>query len=100
MEGFKALCPEPTPPGKLTKEGYVPDIKDEGYRHHFGSYSKRRMAYIVVNSLLPSEIEWDTVVLDDPSTWANWEEDLKTQRSGSDGVQPGAVSGLGGQLPR
>ena len=40
-------------------------------------YQKRRMAYIVVNSLVPSQIEWDTVQLDNPSTWANWEKDLK-----------------------
>lgn len=77
MEPFKALCPEPKMPGKLTKDGYVPDAEDEGYKSIMEEQSKRRLAYMVVCSLEPSQIEWDTVKLDDPSTWANWEADLK-----------------------
>ena len=74
---FEKLCPEPTPPGKLTKDGYVPDTTDPGYQSVRAEYQKRRTAYIVVHSLLPSQIEWDTVQLENPSTWANWEADLK-----------------------
>ena len=77
MEPFKALCPEPKAPGKLTKDGFVPDTEDEGYKSVMEEQSKRRLAYMVVNSLAPSEIEWDTVKLDDPSTWTNWEVDMK-----------------------
>jgi hypothetical protein len=77
MEEFAKLCPEPTPPGKLTKAGFVPDPTDPGYKSVLGEYHKRRLAYIVVHSLVPSQIEWDTVELDNPSTWANWESDLK-----------------------
>jgi hypothetical protein len=36
------------------------------------------LAHIVIRSLLPSQIEWDTVQLDNPSTWANWDSDLKS----------------------
>ena len=63
-------------------------------------YQKRRMAYIVVHSLEPSQIEWDTVQLDNPSTWANWETDLKN--GGLSQMECNRVlgSGLGGQLPR
>ena len=32
MEEFEKLCPEPKPPGKLTKDGYVPDTEDPDYR--------------------------------------------------------------------
>lgn len=77
MEEFKKLCPEPTPPGKLTKDGWVPDIEDAGYKSVMAEYQKRRLAYIAVYSLVPSEIEWDTVRMDNPATWANWESDLK-----------------------
>jgi hypothetical protein len=77
MEGFQKLCPEPTAPGKLTKDGFVPDLQDAGYLVIHAQYTKRRMAYIVVASLVPSQIEWDTVSLDNPATWANWEDDLK-----------------------
>jgi hypothetical protein len=77
MEEFKKLCPEPTPPGKLTKDGYVPDTEDEGYRSVLREYHKRRLSYIAVRSLEPSQIEWDNVQMDNPGTWANWESDLK-----------------------
>jgi len=77
MEGFKKLCPEPEPPVKLTKQGKVADTEDKGYKDALEGYHKRRIAYIVVNSLRPSEIEWDTVELSTPESWANWETDLK-----------------------
>ena len=78
MEEFKRLCPEPEPPRKLTKDGPVADTEDQGYKDALAGYQKRRMAYIVIRSLLPSQIEWDTVQLDNPSTWANWDSDLKS----------------------
>jgi hypothetical protein len=33
---------------------------------------------MVIRSLAPSEIEWDTANVNDPRTWANWEDDLKS----------------------
>ena len=54
MEEFKKLCPEPTPPGKLTKEGFVPDTEDTGYKSILAEFSKRRLAFICVHSLVPS----------------------------------------------
>jgi len=80
MEVFSKMCPEPVAPGKLTKDGYVPDKDDPGYQSLLEQYGKQRLGYMVVNSLLPSHIEWDTVVLDNPATWTNWEADLKTNR--------------------
>lgn len=77
MDKFQALCPEPKAPGKLTKDGWVPDFADESYQSVLAEYQRRRLAYIVVHSLIPSEIEWDTVQLDNPATWVNWESDLK-----------------------
>jgi hypothetical protein len=77
MEPFKALCPEPQMPGKLTKDGWVPDAEDAGYKSVMEEHGKRRLAYMVVRSLEPSQIEWDTVQLDNPATWNNWEADLK-----------------------
>lgn len=77
MEEFKRLCPEPTPPRKLTKDGWVLDTADEGYQSVATEHNRRRMAYMVVCSLKPSEIEWDTVKMDSAATWVNWESDLK-----------------------
>ena len=77
MEPFKKLCPEPTPPTILTPSGPVADTADAGYRAAIAGHQKRRTAYIVINSLTPSQIEWDSVDPSVPSTWENWETDLK-----------------------
>jgi hypothetical protein len=74
---FEAKCPPPKPPGKLTKDGWVANDTDPTYQQVQTEYAKKRLGFIVVRSLEPSEIEWDTVNLDDPRTWANWEKDLK-----------------------
>ena len=73
---FEALCPQPKPPGKQTRDGWIPDEKDPTYQTIMGEWSKKRLAHIVVKSLAPSEIEWDTVNEADPRTWTNWEQDL------------------------
>jgi hypothetical protein len=77
MEPFKKLCPEPIPPTILKADGPVADTDDEAYKAAWAGYQKRRTSYIVINSLIPSAIEWDTVQLDNPSTWNNWDTDLK-----------------------
>lgn len=77
MEAFYALCPEPVAPAKMTPEGLKADVLNPDYVSSFSEYSRRRLAYMVVNSLAPSNIEWDTVDIASPSTWANWEVDLK-----------------------
>ena len=93
METFKKVCPEPEPPKKLVKGGtIVADTEDKGYQDALADYHKRRIAYIVVHSLRPSEIEWDTVQLDNPSTWSNWEADLKN--AGLSEIECSRVLGL------
>jgi hypothetical protein len=77
MEEFTKLCPEPTPPGKLTKDGWQVNHEDKNYLSIMGEWSKRKLAYMVIKSLEPSEIEWDTVDLGNPGTWQSWESDLK-----------------------
>ena len=76
MEKFKKLCPEPLPPMMTTKDGTVADVTDKNYISDLTGYIKRRTAYYVVYSLVTA-IEWDTVKLDSPGTWINWETDLK-----------------------
>jgi len=77
MEEFMALCPTPKPPGKLTKDGWVANVKDPTYQQILAEWARKRLGYIVVKSLVPSEIEWDTVKENDPRTWSKWEEDLR-----------------------
>jgi len=77
MDIFNAKCPQPKPPGKLTRDGYVPTPEDPAYQTVLGAWAKKRLGYIMLHSLEASDIEWDTVEEDDPRTWPNWEQDLR-----------------------
>jgi hypothetical protein len=92
MEKFRKLCPEPVPPMMQTKNGKVADVTDADYISDLTAYLKRRTAYYVVYSLEPSAIEWDTVQLDNPGTWINWETDLKN--AGLSDVECGRILSL------
>lgn len=78
MDEFNSICPLPKPPGKLTKDGWVPNLDDPTYQQVMTEWGRKRLGYIVTRSLAPSAIEWDTVDLGNPRTWGNWEEDLKS----------------------
>lgn len=80
MDEFDAMSPKPQPPGKLTKDGWVPEPEHPDYRTILEHYAVRRLAYIVVRSLEPSNIEWDTVDINNPKTWANWDTDLRNAK--------------------
>lgn len=77
MEEFHKLCPEPKPSGKFVKGEFVPDEDSPDYQQALANYNLKRLAWMVINTLKPSEIEWDTVKADKPSTWPNWETDLR-----------------------
>jgi hypothetical protein len=77
MDTFDKLCPEPKAPGKRTRDGFIPNHDDPGYKDILNMYQAKRLAYLVIQSLKPSDIEWDTVKEDDPSTWDNYLTDLK-----------------------
>ena len=77
MDTFDALCPVPKPPGVRTKDGWKPNEKDETYQERVTQHGERRFAYMVIKSLEPSEIEWETVDLGDPSTWLGWTDEFK-----------------------
>jgi hypothetical protein len=75
---FNTLCPEPKPPGKLVAGvGWEPNQDDPAYKDMMTTYNSRRIAWMVITSLVPSDIEWDTVDPAKPSTWLNWEKDMK-----------------------
>ena len=76
MDDFETLCPLPTPPGKMTREGWVPQPDDPTYTQVRADWGQKRLGYMVMKSLEPSKIEWDTVKEDDPRTWKNWSADL------------------------
>jgi len=85
MSPFTAMCPEPKAKPILMAGGFKPDDKSPGYLDQCTLHSQKRFAYIALKSLEPSDIEWDTVVMEDPQTWTNWEKEL--QESGLSSVE-------------
>jgi hypothetical protein len=77
MDEFDKICPEPTAPGRRTKDGFVPNHKDPTYQENLAGYHAQRLAFLVLRSLEPSQIEWETVKMEDPRTWANYLVDLR-----------------------
>jgi hypothetical protein len=76
-DDFLKLCPEPVAPVVFGKKNErIVDVKDPEYVSQMELHAAKRVAYLVVRSLAPSEIEWDTVDVEDPSTWTNFEKDL------------------------
>ncbi len=90
---FNDLCPEPTAPKiHKPKEGWVDNVEEPGYRDMMKTYGLRRLAWLIIVSLAPSDIEWDNVDPDKPSTWTQWNEELK--ESGLNQVECNRVQGL------
>ena len=79
MKQFEALCPEPKA-GKIMMGGtkkFTDNVNDPGYIQQMKDHATRRFSYIALKSLEPSDIEWETVEIEKPATWENWEKELK-----------------------
>ena len=77
---FDQLCPAPTPPTVTTPgDGIqVPDLEDEEYKKTVVVHGKKRIDWMILKSLSsPQGLEWDTVDMKDPETWANYETELQ-----------------------
>lgn len=77
MDEFDKLCPEPKAPMVLTKDGSKPNLTDKNYLQVMKEYEERRLAFLVVRSLEPSEIEWSEVDVGKPGTWTKWSQELR-----------------------
>jgi hypothetical protein len=77
MDEFEAQQPAPAPPGIRTKDGWKQNPEDKTYKQQMDQHGEARFAYMVLKSLEPSEIEWEQVDIDDPSTWLKWQDELK-----------------------
>lgn len=75
---FDKLVPLPKPGIKLKKGGErVVDLEGPAYKADMVRYSEKKYAWMILKSLEESPIEWETVNMGDPSTWNNWESELK-----------------------
>jgi hypothetical protein len=79
MGDFDKICPVPKPPLVVKAGGKrLVDVDDAKYKLAVDTHSTKRMAYIILKSLEATEgLEWETVKLSEPDTWANYEQELK-----------------------
>jgi hypothetical protein len=79
FEDFNKLCPMPKPPIVTHKNGEsVTDVTDVKFQDKLMTRSRRRTAWLILESLKGTpELEWDTVVANDPTTWENIYTELK-----------------------
>lgn len=73
---FDSKCPLPTPPTVQTKSGSAPDFSDKSYKEAMEVRNSRRFAFMCIRALEPSDIEWEGIDIDKPSTWTMWQEEL------------------------
>jgi hypothetical protein len=75
---FRALVPDPKPGKKMLPGGkIVDDTEDRGFLAQQEQWAKLHFAYTVIESLKSTnDMEWETVKLDDPSTWLNWDKEF------------------------
>lgn len=75
-EEFEKRLPPAIPPMVTTKEGSRPDYSDKNYLAIEADRDAKRFSLLVLRSTEASDIEWETVNIDDPSTWANWRKEM------------------------
>lgn len=73
---FDNRCPFPKPQKKLVAGGWKESLDDPEYQRAVNEHGNLRFAWLILKSLEPSNIEWDTVNMGQPSTWGNWQKDL------------------------
>ena len=91
-EVFEKILPEPQPPTIILKGQKVghPDFEDIDYKKELTDRSYKRFQWMILKSLEATDgLEFETVSLNDPSTWNNLESELKS--SGLSPVEIGLI---------
>ena len=80
---FEQICPKPKPRTQMAPGGEKKELFDEPkYLKEVNKWAERRTAWTILTSLSATEgLEWDTVVMSDPDTWMNYEEELRNNFS-------------------
>lgn len=75
---FEQKCPMPKPKAKLVAGGeWKKSLDDPAFLEAMEDHGNLKFSWIMLKSLQPSNIEWDTVDMNKPSTWPNWQDDLR-----------------------
>jgi len=78
-DDFLKLCPEPKPPKRMLPGGVMQEnVADPNYKKKLEMFATHRTHYMILKSLQSTPgLDWDTVKLDDPETWANYESEMR-----------------------
>lgn len=77
LTGFEEMYPKPSVPKRIVKGGVEDDIDAPAYIEAISKWGTQRFAFMILKSLEPSNIEWETVDLTKPSTWTKWDKELQ-----------------------
>jgi len=79
MNSFEELYPEPKPPWVKNNKGQVTYQKNDAkYKEAFADWARKRMLWIILKSLEPTEdLEWESVDINDPESYELFEDELK-----------------------
>lgn len=75
---FDRMCRPPQPPVSIkVGVGRVENVEDKGYKAALERHGELRADWFFLQSIRPSEIEWDRVKMEDPSTWKYWRQEFR-----------------------
>jgi len=74
---FDEKCPMPVAPMLQTRNGNKPDHNDKDFKAALSRRADMRFALMVIRSLEPSNIDWEEVNADVPSTWLKWRDEME-----------------------
>lgn len=76
---FEAVCPTPQP-REIIKPGGERTLafNEKSYQDAINVWASKKTHWMVLKALeATDDLEWETVNMDDPDTWANYQEELK-----------------------
>lgn len=76
---YARVNPEPKAPREfVTKENRVVEkVNDPAFVKKLDKWRGDKWDWMFIKSVGPSNIEWEQVKLDEPSTWGNWKQELR-----------------------
>ena len=91
-DDFDAIVKEPVPPTIMHKGETVsrPLLTDPEYLKKQNEYHTLRLSWLMLKSLSATKgLEWDTIDLSDPSTWNDYEKELRS--AGFSSIEVGRI---------
>lgn len=76
---FDAICPTPKPRESIKPGGERTLMYNEqAYQDAMEDWASKKTHWMILKSLeATNNLEWETVDMDDPDTWVNYQEELK-----------------------